>query len=481
MPRTRSRALSAARCRARPPSTGLPSAARRVADLLLQRVEVRADVVFHRASRTRSAVPLQRAARVADLLAHALVADAAGRLVELARRVLLVAPRLVGELLELLLQLADLRVHRVLALRELLRLAAAARRRPACSRPLTSDATSFCSFGELLGLPLRVLRCRARARPPWFRSSFCCASRSLSSAAVRLRAAVLRCRWPPPAASRCAASCSCRAASARSCRCCSRVSCSSRRAASSSFLGELALAAAAAAAAAAAGRRPPCRRCRSASCCCRRASSFSFSASSSTCWSLALLLGALLHLVLVRQLVELELEQVGQVLGHLALLAAAATAAAALLRRPASRTPARRPAGASARAARATALPSPSAPCRSPSAVFISADGLRQRLGDRLEAPDRRRRAALFSLPTSSSTCSRSFACARLRNTTFSRNLSGRQLRLVADDVERRGDDLPLLLARAGRPVAAAAAAAARRPATAPACSPCWNGRICTK
>ena len=33
----------------------------------------------------------------------------------------------------------------------------------------------------------------------------------------------------------------------------------------------------------------------------------------------ALLLGALLHLVLVRELVELELEQVGEILGHLAL------------------------------------------------------------------------------------------------------------------------------------------------------------------
>ena len=40
-----------------------------------------------------------------------------------------------------------------------------------------------------------------------------------------------------------------------------------------------------------------------------------------------LLLGLLPHLVLVRQLVELELEQVGQVFGHLALSAAAAPAA----------------------------------------------------------------------------------------------------------------------------------------------------------
>ena len=45
----------------------------------------------------------------------------------------------------------------------------------------------------------------------------------------------------------------------------------------------------------------------------------------------ALLLGALLHLVLVGELVEFELEQVGEVLGHL-VLSAAATAATALLR-----------------------------------------------------------------------------------------------------------------------------------------------------
>src|SRR4029077_5973225 len=44
----------------------------------------------------------------------------------------------------------------------------------------------------------------------------------------------------------------------------------------------------------------------------------------------ALLLGALLHLVLIRELVELELEQVGQVFGHLVLGAASAAASAAL-------------------------------------------------------------------------------------------------------------------------------------------------------
>src|SRR5262249_54950383 len=42
----------------------------------------------------------------------------------------------------------------------------------------------------------------------------------------------------------------------------------------------------------------------------------------------ALLIGALLQLVLVRQLVELELEQIGEVLGELAVAATAATASA---------------------------------------------------------------------------------------------------------------------------------------------------------
>src|SRR5205085_5992853 len=69
-----------------------------VADLLLQRVEVRADVVLH-AARVSAAL-LNDALRVADLLADALVADAAGGLIELARRLLLVAPHLVRELLE---------------------------------------------------------------------------------------------------------------------------------------------------------------------------------------------------------------------------------------------------------------------------------------------------------------------------------------------------------------------------------------------
>ena len=105
---------------------GLADRACGVADLLLQRFEVGADVLFHPA-RVLRAGALQCALRVADFFADPLVADGARRLVELACGVLLVATHLVGNLFELLLEVADLRVHRVLALAEPLRLGLAAR------------------------------------------------------------------------------------------------------------------------------------------------------------------------------------------------------------------------------------------------------------------------------------------------------------------------------------------------------------------
>src|ERR1051326_4754021 len=91
----------------------------RFANLLRQVVEVRPDGFFHRARLRRLA---QRGARVADHLADALVADAARGFVELPRRVALVAPDLVRQLLELVLQILDLLIHCVLALGERLRL-----------------------------------------------------------------------------------------------------------------------------------------------------------------------------------------------------------------------------------------------------------------------------------------------------------------------------------------------------------------------
>ena len=101
---------------------------RRVADLLLQRVEVGADRLFHPA-RVLRALTLQRALRVADHFPDALVADAAGRFVELARRVALVLAHLVRHLLQLLLKIGDLRVHLLFALGERLRFRVAARAR----------------------------------------------------------------------------------------------------------------------------------------------------------------------------------------------------------------------------------------------------------------------------------------------------------------------------------------------------------------
>src|SRR5204863_9086411 len=128
----------------------------RVSDLLLQRVEVRADVVLH-AARVSAAL-LNDALRVADLLADALVPDAAGGLIELARRLLLVAAHLVRELLELLLQIGDLRVHRVLALAERLRLRVAARPRLRLIEAVDVGGDFLLLARELLGLPLRALQ-----------------------------------------------------------------------------------------------------------------------------------------------------------------------------------------------------------------------------------------------------------------------------------------------------------------------------------
>jgi len=107
----------------------LTDGAGRVADFLLQRVEVGADVVFHPARDLllRSGALLERALRVADLLADALVTNAAGRFVQLARGIFLVTPHLVRELLELLLEVGDFRVHRLFPLAERLRLRVAPR------------------------------------------------------------------------------------------------------------------------------------------------------------------------------------------------------------------------------------------------------------------------------------------------------------------------------------------------------------------
>ena len=173
-----------------------------------------------------------------------------------------------------------------------------------------------------------------------------------------------------------------------------------------------------------------------------------------------LLLGLLLHLVLVGQLVELELEQVREVFGHLALTAAAATAAL-LLRRSASRTAARRPAeSCSARCSGSSAssgfiaFRSASA-CSISAAAFGSCSAIDRNSESCSSAPSRS-----FSFSTSSSTCDRELGLREIQEHDVLAVLVRLGLRLVANRVERRRDDLALL-ARQLADVAAAATAAA--------------------
>ena len=259
----------------------------------------------------------------------------------------------VGDLFELLLELADLGRPSA-SLRSLSCWRAPARR---ARRPFEALDVRRRSASARARAP-RPAAARLRRRARRGRPALCCSLRCASCSRSSADAACAAPFWPPLAAA-------CRIASAasRSCRAASR-------------RGPAAAARATAARAAAPLPRPPGRA--AAGCVAappppagRPAPAalplgflllpprqlLQLLRSSSTCWSL-LLLGALLHLVLVGQLVELELEQVGEILGHLALAAAAAAAAAAALLRPASRTPARPPAAASARAARARARPS---------------------------------------------------------------------------------------------------------------------------
>ena len=263
--------------------------------------------------------------------------------------------------------------------------------------PWISEAICFCSSDNASAWRIASWMSRS-ARPPWLRCSCSCACRIRSSAA---------CACAPPSrpfAAAClialAASCSCLAASARSWRCCSRVSCSSRRAASSASFASWRCARFRPAAAAGRLRRYGA------------AVRLLLLAPGQLLQLLrdfvdllvsGLLLGALLHLVLVRQLVEFEFEEVGQVFGHL------------LLPPPPPPPPRaahlhfvfllgvlqqlQRPLLGRQRFLRLLAL-------QSPSAVFISWPPW-QRLGDRLERGSTASRR-LFILPLNSSTCSRS-------------------------------------------------------------------------
>jgi hypothetical protein len=93
----------------------------RIADLVLQRIEVGLDVGLHRFC-VVARLAAQRVLGVAHLLAHPLVGDASSGFIEFARRVFRIAARVVRELLELVLQLTELLVHRVLARLQPLRL-----------------------------------------------------------------------------------------------------------------------------------------------------------------------------------------------------------------------------------------------------------------------------------------------------------------------------------------------------------------------
>ena len=300
-----------------------------------------------------------RLLRVVDLLLDHLVADRARGFLQLARGVALVVRRAPGgsRLPSCCSRSADLVAQLVLLLPELAELLLALRA-PAC-------CAGCCTCCEMLAL----LRARAR-RPaarrscafcPALRAAFCCSSRCAScrrcARLLRLRAAVLavgrrlaRRRSPTPAAaarrppdpgaagpvarlrgcscSSWRAACSTSSASARCRRAAALSALLSARAAL--LLGLLRAAAAPAPSAARPARRPAARPL------------------------LLLLLRALLRLVLIRLAIELELEQVGQLLRP---SARRRHRRHRRRRRPAGalrgRTAARRPAGTSARAARA--------------------------------------------------------------------------------------------------------------------------------
>ena len=157
-----------------------------------------------------------------------------------------------------------------------------------------------------------------------------------------------------------------------------------------------------------------------------------------------LLLGLLLHLVLVRQLVELELEQVGEVFGHLALPAAAATAAAVLLRdlrlvlllddlQDLQRALLGRQRRVGLHRLQIGLRPAPSPPPPSAAASAIERNARIERAEPLLQLADE-----LFDL----------LAQLRLREVQEDDVLAvlvGFGLRLVANGVERRGDDFALL------------------------------------
>ena len=149
-----------------------------------------------------------------DHLADALVGNTAGRFVQLARRVAVFVPRLVRELLDLILQVRDLLVHLVLLLLQPLR--------PALARgPLLLLQTSYRRLDlallvrQRLSLPLHVLQI-AIATADYSAAAALAAfpQRPRAPACAARRRPV---RWPP-LSHRVGGCCSCRTASLTSCR-----------------------------------------------------------------------------------------------------------------------------------------------------------------------------------------------------------------------------------------------------------------------
>ncbi len=133
----------------------LPERRGRLSERVLQRLEVRADRAFHRLLFVLRAAGANHRARVADLVAHLGVADRLGALGQLARGLFLLRPQIARRSIELLLELADFLFERAFPLHELLRLFLTALTRGV--EPLDVVGDLLLLARELLGLLQRVL------------------------------------------------------------------------------------------------------------------------------------------------------------------------------------------------------------------------------------------------------------------------------------------------------------------------------------
>ena len=417
-----------------------------------------------RCSRSSTSGPLQPGAdhrpRVADLVAHPVVAHRAGRLRQLARRVLLVLRACRAALRSSCFSSSPTFASSA-SLRSLscwILLDAAVRRRGL--EPLDVVGDLLLLAGDLLGLPQRV--CDVALGAAGLRL-LQLALRLLQPLERRRRPAPRRSarRWPPPAASHRRPRAAAAPTASSSGRFSSRDSCSSRRAASSACSASCALAAApppptpagrrgalraaarppAPAAAPAPSASPSARRASDRACC---------------CWA------RWRGLVLVRHLVELQLEQVGEVLrpsGSARRRRRRHPAGAASA--PASRTLPRPSAGTAAPSARAASAPSGLGRLQLGLGVLHLGHRLRQQVRDLLERRDPAATSRLFMRVSRPSTCSRSLRLRQREHRRVLAQLVGRHRLAIALDVEGRGDDLPLLLRQRADLAAAAAATAA--------------------